>query len=137
MLVGGVTVLSMVTKNVGALAIFMPLAVQLSRRTGTPLSALLMPMSFGALLGGTVTLVGTSPNIIVAGVREDLLGKPFEMFDYAPVGLGISIVGVLFLTFAYRLLPKRRSAGGHGGGAGGQPLHHRGLGPRRLGRRTA
>ena len=111
-LAGGVTLMSMVTKNVGALAIFMPLAVQLSRRTNTPLSCLLMPMSFGALLGGTVTLVGTSPNIIVAGVREDLLGRPFGMFDYAPVGLGISLAGVIFLSFAYRLIPKRQSPAG-------------------------
>jgi di/tricarboxylate transporter len=111
-LVAGVTLLSMVTKNIGALAIFMPLAVQLSRRTGTPLSRLLMPMSFGALLGGTVTLVGTSPNIIVASVRQDLLGRPFDMFDYAPVGLGVSLVGVVFLSFAYRLLPRRNSPSG-------------------------
>src|SRR6188474_1642644 len=59
-----VTLLSMVTKNVGALAIMMPIALQVARRTGTSPSALLMPMSFGALIGGTVTMVGTSPNII-------------------------------------------------------------------------
>jgi di/tricarboxylate transporter len=111
-LVGGVTLLSMVTKNIGALAIFMPLAVQLSRRTGTPLSRLLMPMSFGSLLGGLVTMVGTSPNIIVAQVRHDLLGKSFDMFDYAPVGLGLSLIGIVFLSFAYRLLPIRQAASG-------------------------
>src|SRR4051794_12082665 len=61
---GAVTLLSMVTKNVGALAIMMPLALSVAKRTGTSPSCLLMPMSFGALLGGTVTLVGTSPNII-------------------------------------------------------------------------
>jgi di/tricarboxylate transporter len=111
-LVAGVTILSMITKNIGALAIFMPLAVQLSRRTGTPLSKMLMPMSFGALIGGTVTLVGTSPNIIVAGVRENLLGRPFDMFDYAPVGLGVSVIGIAFLSFAYRLLPQRNAPSG-------------------------
>ncbi|WP_296595425.1 SLC13 family permease [Phenylobacterium sp.] len=105
---GAVTVLSMVTKNVGALAIMMPIALTVAKRTGTPPSRLLMPMSFGALLGGTVTLVGTSPNIIVSQVRQDILGQPFEMYDYAPVGLGVTAVGLVFLAFGYRLLPKSR-----------------------------
>ncbi|EYD74758.1 transporter, putative [Rubellimicrobium mesophilum DSM 19309] len=104
-LAGAVTALSMVTKNVGALAMIMPVAAQVSRRTGTPLSYLLMPMSFGSLIGGLVTLVGTSPNILVSKVREELLGKPFGMFDYTPVGIVIALSGVVFLSFAYRLLP--------------------------------
>jgi di/tricarboxylate transporter len=69
-LAGAVMALSAVTKNVGALAIFIPVAFQLARRTGTPPSALLMPMAFASLLGGLVTLVGTSPNIIVSRVRS-------------------------------------------------------------------
>jgi di/tricarboxylate transporter len=105
---GAVTLLSMVTKNVGALAIMMPIALSVANRTGTPPSRLLMPMSFGALLGGTVTLVGTSPNIIVSQVRQDVLGQPFGMYDYAPVGLGVTAIGLVFLTFAYRLLPESR-----------------------------
>src|SRR5580692_11730008 len=102
--------LSMASKNVGALAILMPVAQQLSRRTGTPISRLLMPMSFAALLGGLVTLVGTSTNIIVSQVREQTLGKPFGMFDFAPVGLGLTALGLIFLSFAYRILPKDRPA---------------------------
>jgi di/tricarboxylate transporter len=109
-LVGSVTLLSAFVKNVGALAMFMPIAFQLARRTGTSPSSLLMPMSFGALLGGTVTLVGTSPNIIVSRVREQLLGEPFGMFDFTPVGAGIAIAGFLFLVFGWRLLPDRKSA---------------------------
>ncbi|OHB30487.1 MAG: permease [Phenylobacterium sp. RIFCSPHIGHO2_01_FULL_69_31] len=105
---GAVTILSMVTKNVGALAIMMPIALSVAKRTGTSPSRLLMPMSFGALLGGTVTLVGTSPNIIVSQVRDDILGRPFEMYDYAPVGLGVTAVGLVFLAFGYRLLPWSR-----------------------------
>jgi di/tricarboxylate transporter len=105
---GAVTLLSMVTKNVGALAIMMPIALSVAKRTGTPPSRLLMPMSFGALLGGTVTLVGTSPNIIVSQVRQEILGKPFDMYDYAPVGLGVTAVGLAFLAFGYRLLPSHR-----------------------------
>lgn len=107
-LVGVTMLLSMVTKNVGALAILMPVALQLARRTGTPASALLMPMSFASLLGGIVTLVGTSPNIIVARVRQELTGQPFGLFDYTPVGLGIALVGFVFLSLGWRLLPTGR-----------------------------
>jgi di/tricarboxylate transporter len=109
-LVGSVTVLSAFVKNVGALAMLMPVALQLARRSGTSPSALLMPMSFGALLGGIVTLVGTSPNVIVSRVREQLVGEPFGMFDFTPVGIGIATVGFVFLVFGWRLLPHRKSA---------------------------
>jgi di/tricarboxylate transporter len=107
--VAATTLLSMATKNVGALAIMMPIALQTARRTGTSAARLLMPMSFGSLLGGLVTLVGTSPNIIVSQVREDLFGKPFGMYDFAPVGLGLAAAGVVFLAFAYRILPRRHA----------------------------
>ncbi len=109
-LVGCVVLLSMVTKNVGALAIFMPVALQLARRTKTSPSSLLMPMAFASMLGGLVTLVGTSPNILVAKVRADTLGQPFSMFAYTPVGLSIAVVGFLFLTVGWRLLPRGRRA---------------------------
>ncbi|MGI8725349.1 MAG: SLC13 family permease [Methyloceanibacter sp.] len=107
-LVGSVTIMSGFVKNIGALAMLMPIAFQLSRRTGTSASSLLMPMSFGALLGGIVTLVGTSPNIIVSRVREQILGEPYGMFDFTPVGAGIAIVGFIFLIFGWRLLPQDR-----------------------------
>ncbi len=109
-LAGATALLSMASKNVGALAILMPVAQQLARRTGTPISRLLMPMSFASLLGGLVTLVGTSTNIIVSQVREQTLGKPFGMYDFAPVGLGLTALGLVFLAFAYRILPKDRPA---------------------------
>ncbi|HUU24172.1 MAG TPA: SLC13 family permease [Methyloceanibacter sp.] len=107
-LVGSVTLLSGFVKNIGALAMLMPIAFQLARRTGTSPSSLLMPMSFGALLGGIVTLVGTSPNIIVSRVREQILGEPFHMFDFTPVGASLAVVGFAFLMFGWRLLPKDR-----------------------------
>lgn len=103
-----VTLLSMVTKNVGALAIMMPVAMQLTRRTGTAPSRILMPMAFGAMAGGMVTLVGTSPNIIVAETRAELMGEPFGMYDFAPVGLALTALALAFLAFGYRLLPERR-----------------------------
>ncbi|HUU65932.1 MAG TPA: SLC13 family permease [Methyloceanibacter sp.] len=107
-LVGSVTALSGFVKNIGALAMLMPIAFQLARRTGTSPSSLLMPMSFGALLGGIVTLVGTSPNIIVSRVREQILGEPFQMFDFTPVGACLAVIGFVFLMFGWRLLPKDR-----------------------------
>lgn len=105
-----VAALSGFVKNIGALAMMMPVAFQLARKTGTPPSAMLMPMAFGSLLGGIVTLVGTSPNILVSRVREDILGKPFAMFDFTPVGALLAIGGVAFLAFGWRLLPERKGA---------------------------
>jgi di/tricarboxylate transporter len=67
-------------------------------------------MAFGSLLGGLITLVGTSPNIIVSRVREELTGRPFGIFDFTPVGLGLAAAGVTFLVFGYRLLPGGRKA---------------------------
>jgi di/tricarboxylate transporter len=107
-LVGSVTVLAAFVKNIGALAMLMPITFQFARRTGTSPSSLLMPMSFGALLGGIVTLIGTSPNIIVSRVREQILGEPFHMFDFTPVGASLALLGFLFLIFGWRLLPTDR-----------------------------
>ena len=108
-LTGVVTLLSMATKNVGALAIMLPVALQVSRRTGSSPSRLLMPMAFGAMAGGMVTLVGTAPNIIVAEVRNEIVGRPFAMYDYAPVGLVLTAIALAFLAFGYRILPKDRT----------------------------
>lgn len=107
-LTGAVTVLSTIMKNVGALAIFLPMAVQVARRSDTPAAALLMPMAFGSLVGGLVTLVGTSPNIIVSRVRQEMGGQPFGMFDFAPVGLVIAAVALVFLAIGWRLVPRDR-----------------------------
>lgn len=105
-LVSTVAVLSAFMKNIGALAIFIPIAVQIARRTDRPASRLLMPLSFGSLLGGLMTLIGTSPNIIVSRVRAEIVGEPFAMFDFLPVGAGLAVLGVTFLVFGWRLLPR-------------------------------
>ena len=107
-LVGAVAVLSAFVKNIGALTMLMPVAFFIARRTESTPSNLLMPMAFGSLLGGIVTLIGTSPNIIVSRVREQIVGEPFGMFDFTPVGICIALAGVAFLTFAWRLLPQDR-----------------------------
>lgn len=97
-------------KNVGALAMLMPGAVQMARRNKASPSLYLMPMAFASLLGGLTTLIGTSPNIIVSRVREEMTGEPFRMFDYLPTGLALLVVGLLFLSFGWRLLPTDRQA---------------------------
>ena len=100
--------LSTLTKNVGALAIMMPVALRITRNTESSPSSLLMPMSFMSLLGGLVTLVGTSTNIIVSQVREETVGEPFKMYDFAPVGLTLTLLGLVFVSFGWRLLPRDR-----------------------------
>ncbi|TPG12629.1 SLC13 family permease [Sphingomonas oligophenolica] len=101
---------SALVKNIGALAMMMPAAFQMAKKNDASPSVFLMPMAFASLLGGLMTLVGTSPNIIVSRVRQEMLGKPFTMFDYLPVGLGLVLIGLIYLRFAYRLLPKDRRA---------------------------
>ncbi|GGF27836.1 permease [Youhaiella tibetensis] len=108
LLVGVVTILSAFIKNIGALAIMMPIAFQMASRSGVSPSMFLMPMSFGALLGGLMTQIGTSPNIIVSRLRVELTGQSFSMFDFTPVGALLAVVGVLFLIVCYKLLPERR-----------------------------
>jgi di/tricarboxylate transporter len=106
LLVAAVTILSAFIKNIGALAMMMPVALQVARRLKASPSCFLMPMAFGSLLGGLITLVGTSPNIIVSQARAELTGQPFTMFDFAPVGLVLAAAGVVFVAFGYRLLAK-------------------------------
>jgi len=109
-LTASVGITSALVKNVGALAMLMPAAFQMAKKNNASPSVFLMPMSFASLLGGLMTLVGTSPNIIVSRVREQMTGQPFRMFDYLPTGLGLLVVGLVFLRFGYRLLPRDRRA---------------------------
>jgi di/tricarboxylate transporter len=106
-----VAVLSAFVKNIGALAIMIPIAFQMARRSNVSPSMFLMPMSFAALLGGLMTQIGTSPNIIVSKVRQDLTGQSFQMFDFTPVGLALTAAGIVFLALFYWLLPSRQREG--------------------------
>ncbi len=108
--------LSTVMNNVGALGILLPMALQSARKAVRAPARLLMPLSFGSILGGLVTLIGTPPNIIVASYRGELTGSPFAMFDYAPVGLAIAVAGLGFVTLlGWRLVPERRAGGSAAG----------------------
>ena len=105
--VGGL--LSAVMNNVAALSLLMPVDIEAARKAERSPGLTLMPLSFATILGGMVTLIGTPPNIVVATVREEALGDPFRMFDFAPVGFVVAVAGVLFVALAgWRLLPSGR-----------------------------
>ncbi len=95
--------------NVGALALLMPVAIQLARRGNHSPSLVLMPLAFGSLLGGMTTLIGTPPNIIIATFRAQANGEPFRMFDFTPVGAGVALTGIVFVSLVgWRLIPTRQ-----------------------------
>lgn len=105
-------VLSAFMNNVAALALLMPVDIQTARKAGRSPSRSLMPLSFATILGGMATLIGTPPNIIIASIREESLGEPFKMFDFAPVGGLTAIAGLLFVALiGWRLIPDREDAG--------------------------
>lgn len=97
--------------NVGALAMLMPVAIQMAARQGLPAGKILMPLAFGSILGGMTTLIGTPPNLIVADYRTTTGMGTFAMFDFAPVGVAVAAVGLLFVAFVgWRLVPTRKQA---------------------------
>jgi len=107
--IGGV--LSAFMNNVAALALLMPVDMQTARKAGRSPGLSLMPLSFATILGGMATLIGTPPNIIIATIRQDSLGEPFRMFDFAPVGGIAAIAGLLFVAVVgWRLIPARQDA---------------------------
>lgn len=106
MLLAGV--LSGFMNNVGVVAMLLPVVVDLARRAGQSPSRLLMPLVYATFLGGLVTLIGTPPNLIVSEVLRERGYEPFQMFDYAPMGLILLLVGIVFIaTVGRRLLPVR------------------------------
>jgi di/tricarboxylate transporter len=97
--------------NVGAMALLMPIAIQLSGRLDLTPGQVLMPLSFGTILGGMTTLIGTPPNLIVSGFRAEAGIGHFAIFDFAPVGAAVAVAGVLSVAvIGWRLVPKRKSA---------------------------
>ncbi|ELV08294.1 SLC13 family permease [Wohlfahrtiimonas chitiniclastica] len=113
-LAGLVAFFSAFMNDVGALALIMPIAIQLCQRYDISPAKVLMPMAFASLLGGTITVIGTPPNLIVSNYRESIGLKAFSMFDFAPTGIVITIVGLIYLAaFGWRLIPNRRSESAH------------------------
>jgi len=114
-LTGIVALSSGFMNNVGALALFMPVAIWMSRQSGRSPSYLLMPLAFGSLLGGMLTLIGTPPNLIIAGYRAEAGEAPFGMFDFLPVGVAVTLAGVVFIALlGWRLVPRRQEQEGNG-----------------------
>lgn len=110
-----VAVLSGFMNNVGALALLMPVAVQLAGRLELPPGKVLMPLSFASILGGTTTLIGTPPNLIVSGFRDSNDLGSFGMFDFTPVGLAVTAIGVAFVALlGWRWVPERKQAAAEG-----------------------
>src|SRR5210317_1746671 len=102
--------LSALMNNVAALALLMPVDMQAAKKAGRSPSLSLMPLSFASILGGMITLIGTPPNIVIAEFRNDALGTPYRMFDFAPVGLACAAVGVAYVALiGWRLLPADRA----------------------------
>lgn len=96
--------------NTGTMAIMIPVALQLSRSGLGHASKVLMPMAFGSLLGGTVTMIGTPSNIIVADIRRESVGESFGIFDFSAVGVSLTVIGLVFMWLTSRwLVPKTNS----------------------------
>ncbi|MCH7887414.1 MAG: SLC13 family permease [Candidatus Marinimicrobia bacterium] len=98
--------------NTAVVAVFLPVIIKISRERGLSPSKFLIPLSFAAILGGSVTLIGSSTNILVSAIAKDHGLAEFKMFEFAPVGMTLFVAGGLFLwLFAYRILPERASTG--------------------------
>ena len=103
-----VAVMSFFMNTVGIVALMLPAVMDIARRTGRAPSRLLMPLSFGALLGGLTTLFATLTNLLASNALRDHGFKPFGIFDFIPVGATAAGAGILFLAWVgRRLLPTR------------------------------
>lgn len=110
MLAGGA--LSAFMNNIGVAALLMPVAVEVARRGGVAPSRVLMPLAYGTLLGGVVTLIGTPPNLLVSNVMIEAGYGGFGFLDFAWIGLPVLLAGTLFVAlFGRRLLPVTNTAG--------------------------
>jgi di/tricarboxylate transporter len=101
--------------NVGALALLMPVAIQIAESKGLTPGKVLMPLSFASILGGTMTLIGTPPNLIVSGFRSDAGLGSYAMFEFFPVGAPLTAGGIAFVgLIGWHLVPKRKQQEGGG-----------------------
>ncbi len=105
-------VMSAFMNNIAATAVMLPAVASICRRAGAPPSRLFMPLSFGAILGGTTTLIGTPPNILAGEILREHDLEPFTLFEYTPIGLALLLTGIVYmLLFRRRLLTERGEAG--------------------------
>jgi di/tricarboxylate transporter len=112
LLIGTTAVASAFMNNTPLVAVMIPVMIQLAMKIGVAPSKLLIPLSYMTVLGGMITLIGTSTNLLVDGVAADRGLEHFSLFEIAPVGIAVAIAGGLFLAlFGDRLLPVRQSMG--------------------------
>ena len=151
MIVAGI--MSAFMNNIAATAVLMPAVAAIGPKAGLAPSRLFMPLAFGAILGGTTTLVGTPPNILAGELLENQGLESFSLFDFTPLGIAILALGTLYMiTIGRKLLPVRENRGPRAHRAGdltqvyqlqerlfsirvpeGSPLHGRTLAETRLG----
>ncbi len=104
---------SAMVNNTPVVAVFIPVILQIARRSGIPATKMLIPLSFASIFGGMCTLIGTSTNILVSGIVENHGLPAIGMFDMLPVGAVLLVVGVLYmLVIGFRLLPDREEGSG-------------------------
>ncbi|MFN2113783.1 MAG: SLC13 family permease, partial [Anaerolineales bacterium] len=109
-IMGTVALLSGFISDSGTVAVMAPAIISISRKKDINPSKLLIPLSFGALLGGAMTLIGTPPNIVVSDLLAENGFQPFQFFDFTPIGVVLLIAGILYMTLAGRwLLPDHKS----------------------------
>ena len=122
--IGGIgAALSAFMNNVAALALLMPVDIATAKKARRLPSATLMALSFATILGGMITLIGTPPNIIISEIRNDELGDGFSMFDFAPVGLAVTVAGMAFIALiGWRFIPG--SSGDAADAVGGEEVEH-------------
>lgn len=130
MLTGSAAALSSFMNNIGVAAMFLPVTTDIARRTQKSVSWLMLPMAYGCLLGGMLTLIGTSSNLVVADFLRETDLPPLGLFDFTPIGFTILVAAILYMAlFGRHLLPTHRGVESRPADGGSRPhcTEHYGL----------